>query len=156
MGGIVGDDLADDQPVEEHTHSRQMLFDGRPGAALGFERLEPGGDMQRLDAGQLFQTMGRTPSGKAAHGAIVGAAGVVVGNLGDEEFEGALARARFLEKEPRRFARSQVGQGFPALAFGRESEREYFGGQSAVATFRMMWRAAVKIIWHSLSLSGHR
>ncbi len=156
MGGIVGDDLADDQPVEEHTHSRQMLFDGRPGAALGFERLEPGGDMQRLDAGQLFQTMGGTPGRKAAHGAIVGAAGMVVGDLGNEEFQGTFSRAGFLEKEPWRFAGSQVGQSFPALAFGLESEREHFGGQSAVFTFRIIWRAAVNIIWHSLSLSGHR
>jgi hypothetical protein len=137
MGRIVGDDLADDQPVEEHAHGRQMLFHGRPGAALGFERFEPGGDMHRLDAAQLFQTMGRTPSRKAAHGAIVGAAGMVVGNLGDKEFQGtfsrALARAGFLEKEPRRFAGSQVGEGFPALAFGRgrpSCQREDFGGQS--------------------------
>ena len=150
MGRIVRDDLPDDQPVEEHAHGRQMLFDGRPGTALGFERLEPGGDMQRLDAAQLFQTMGGTPSRKAAHGAIVGAAGMVVGDLGDEEFEGALARARFLEKEPGRFAGSEVGE-VPCPGF-RVGQREDFGGQSEVVAFRIIWRAAVNIIWHTLSL----
>jgi hypothetical protein len=34
------DDLPDHQPVEEHAHDRQMLFHGRPGTAIGFERLE--------------------------------------------------------------------------------------------------------------------
>ena len=54
---------------------------------------------------------------------------MVVGDLGDEEFERPLARTGFLQKEPRRFARSEVGE-FPALAFGCGRQREDFGGQS--------------------------
>ena len=53
---------------------------------------------------------------------------MVVGDLGDEEFEGALARARFLEEQPGRFARTEVG-GFPALDL-RRGCREDLGGQN--------------------------
>ena len=109
MGRIVRDDLPDDEPVEEHAHSCEMLLDGRPGTDISFERLEPGSDMHRLDAAQLFQTMGRTPSRKAAHGAIVGAAGMVVGNLGDEEFESALSNARFMANK-RRICPTETGR----------------------------------------------
>ena len=49
---VGGDDLAGDQPVEQHADGGQVLLDGRLLEILA-ERLDVGGDVQRLDVGEL-------------------------------------------------------------------------------------------------------
>ena len=52
MGRVGGDDLAGDQPVEQHADRRQVLLDRRL-LEIFPERLDLGRDMQRLDIGEL-------------------------------------------------------------------------------------------------------
>ena len=59
MRRVDGEDLADDEPVEQHADRRQVLLDGRPGgralshgAIAGvrhLQRFDIGGDMEGLD-----------------------------------------------------------------------------------------------------------
>ena len=60
MGRIGRDDLAGDQPVEQHADRGEVLLDRRLLEILG-HRLDIGGDMQRLDIGDLAdRCAGRT------------------------------------------------------------------------------------------------
>ena len=52
MGRIGGDDLAGDQPVEQHADGGEVLLDRRLLEILA-KRLDIGGDMQRLDIGDF-------------------------------------------------------------------------------------------------------
>jgi hypothetical protein len=130
-----------------------MLFHRRPGTALGFERLEPGGDMDRLDLAQLVDAVRRTPRRETTDGAIVSSAGVVVGDLGDEEFEGTFSRAGFLEKKPRWFAGSEGGKGFPALEFGRQGERQDLRNEGVILSLSELFGVIPSTLFGILSLS---
>jgi hypothetical protein len=50
VGRVGGDDLAGDQPVEQHSDGGEVLLDRRLFKILA-ERLDIGGDMERLDNG---------------------------------------------------------------------------------------------------------
>ena len=47
--GVEGQDLADDEPVEEHPQRREVLFDSSPARAPGRELLDVGRDHHGLD-----------------------------------------------------------------------------------------------------------
>jgi hypothetical protein len=63
MRRVDGEDLADDQPVEQHADRGQVLLDGRLGRCALFHGRTPGvahlqrlqirGDMERLDIREL-------------------------------------------------------------------------------------------------------
>jgi hypothetical protein len=67
MRRVDGEDLADDEPVEQHADRGQVLLAGRigrgalfycPVAGLrDFQRLDVGSDMQRLDIDELADAM---------------------------------------------------------------------------------------------------
>ena len=60
VGRVGGDDLAGDQPVEQHADGGEVLLDRRLLEILA-ERLDIGGDVQRLDVGELADACaGRT------------------------------------------------------------------------------------------------
>ena len=86
MGRVDFENLAGDEPVEEHPERGQVLFH-RGRRHLPLQVLDEGGDMEGLDAGQLGQAVGFAPGGKTAGGVQIGAAGVVVVDLRGEEFE---------------------------------------------------------------------
>jgi hypothetical protein len=52
MRRIDCEDLADDQPVEQHADRGQVQLNGRLGVR-GLQRLDVGRDMDRLDFGEL-------------------------------------------------------------------------------------------------------
>jgi hypothetical protein len=52
LATIGGDDLAGDQPIEQHADCGQVLLDGRLLKILA-ERLDIGGDVQQFDVGDL-------------------------------------------------------------------------------------------------------
>ena len=86
MGRVDFENLAGDEPVEEHSKGGQVLLHrGRGHPAL--QVLDEGGDVKGLDAGQLGQAVGVAPVGKAAGRIQIGSAGVVVVDLRGEEFE---------------------------------------------------------------------
>ena len=88
MGRIGGDDLAGDQPVEQHADGGQVLLDGRLLEILA-QRLDIGGDMQRLDIGDLADLVLVAPGEEPAAGPVIGRAGVLVADGRGEEFEEA-------------------------------------------------------------------
>ena len=88
MGRVDFENLAGDEPVEEHPESGQVLLH-RGGRHVPLQVLDEGGDVEGLDAGQLGQAVGFAPSGETAGRVQVGAAGVVVVDLRGEEFEKA-------------------------------------------------------------------
>ena len=88
MGRVDFENLAGDEPVEEHPESGQvLLYRGRRHMTL--QVLDESGDVEGLDAGQLGQAVGFAPVGETAGRVQVGAAGVVVVDLCGEEFEKA-------------------------------------------------------------------
>ena len=93
---IGGNNLADYEPVEEHTDGGQVLLHGRPGS-LAAEFLQPGCDVNGLNGGQIRELPPQTPGGEPACGAEIRTARVVVRDMGGEE----------LPKSPRRTA---IGQ----------------------------------------------
>ncbi len=55
-----GDDLAGDEPVEQHADGSEVLLDRRFLEVLA-ERLDVGRDVQRLDVGELAQLVVLAP-----------------------------------------------------------------------------------------------
>ena len=88
MGRVGGEDLPDHQPVEQHADRGEMLLYGRLGGR-GLERLDIGGDVDRLDVGELVDAVLLQPGKKVAHGPVIGHAGVLVADRRGEEFEEA-------------------------------------------------------------------
>ena len=76
LAGVEGQDLADDEPVEEHPERREVLLDGRGRARPG-EFLYVGRDHHRLDLGKGEASV-LAPLGEAADGREVRVAGVRV------------------------------------------------------------------------------
>ena len=86
MRRIGRDDLAGDQPVEQHADGGQVLLDRRLLKILA-ERLDIGGDVQRLDIGDLADMVLVAPGEEPHGGAIIGHAGVLVADRRGEEFQ---------------------------------------------------------------------
>ena len=85
MRRIDGEDLADDEPVEQHADRREVLLDGRLGGRR-LQRLDVGGDMHRLDIDELANAVLLDPSEERADGPIISQARVPVADVGGEEF----------------------------------------------------------------------
>jgi hypothetical protein len=88
MGLIGGDDLAGDEPVEQHADGGQVLFDRRLFEVLA-ERLDIGGDMERLDIGDLADLVPVAPFEEPHGGPVIGLPCVLVADGGGEEFQKA-------------------------------------------------------------------
>lgn len=86
-GRVIGNDLLDDQPVEQSAQRGQVLLDGRGGERLAFDI---DGNVQRPDRMQL-QLVPLTPAAELSHRLHIGRARVFVANRGGEEFEEMLA-----------------------------------------------------------------
>ena len=77
---------AGDEPVEAHADGGEVLFYrglGHPGA----ERLDIGGDVERLDVDELADLVTVDPGKELRHGPVIGHAGVLVADGGGEEFQ---------------------------------------------------------------------
>jgi hypothetical protein len=69
-------------------HRRLPAFDHVLWAANGMRGINRiGGDVKRLDIGELADAMLLNPGDKGAHGPVIGHARVSVANLGGEKFE---------------------------------------------------------------------
>ena len=77
MSRVDRDHLADDEPVEQHAHRGEVLFDSRL-LMRRADRLEIRADVERLDLDQIGNAMRLAPGEEARAGAAVGGAGVVV------------------------------------------------------------------------------
>ena len=88
MSRIGGDDLAGDQPVKQHAYGGEVLLDRRLLEILP-ERLDIGGDVQRLDIGNLADLVMVAPGEEPHAGVMIRHAGVLVANGGGEELEEA-------------------------------------------------------------------
>src|SRR5260221_8935250 len=89
---VAGEDLADDQPVEEHAEGGEVLLHGRLGE-LVLQDLDIGRDVQRLDADELGEAVRVAPREEVADGPVIGGARVLVAEGGGEEFEEAARRS---------------------------------------------------------------
>ena len=109
--GVERQDLADDEPVEEHPERREVLLDGRRRERSG-ELLDVGRDHHGLDLVES-DAAAFAPFGEAAHGREVGEAGVGVPDVGGEELPeaalGALGGGE--ERRRRRAGRGRDGAG---------------------------------------------
>jgi hypothetical protein len=118
--------MANHQPVKDHAQRGQVLFDRRLGQ-LALQFLDIGGDVQRLHIAQarqspaLAEAAPLAPVGKAARGLVIGAARILVADIGGEEAEEALGgfrigeeQRRELRAQPRERARLFVGDDFSA------------------------------------------
>jgi len=85
---IGGEDLAGDQPIDQHADGGQVLLDGRLLEILA-ERLNIGGDMQRLDVGDLADLMPVAPGEEPHDGMVISLPRVLVADGGGEEFQKA-------------------------------------------------------------------
>ena len=83
MGGIRGDHLADDKPVEQHPDRGEVLLDARLFETAA-HRFDVGRDMHRLDVDQLREAARVALGEDAPAGAVVGFAGVRIFD-GDRE-----------------------------------------------------------------------
>ena len=82
--GVYGQDLADDEPVEEHPDSGEMEFDGgRRHPALQF--FDVSGDVDRFDLAQMGEAVPLRPGSEATRGSGVGFAGVRVPDMDGAE-----------------------------------------------------------------------
>ena len=85
--GIFGNNLLDDEPVEQAAQRGQVLLDRRCRQGLGFDI---GGDVQRPDRGELKVVL-FTPAEELRSCLDIGRARVFVTDRGGEEFEEMLA-----------------------------------------------------------------
>ena len=102
MGRVDGEDLADDEPVEQHANRRQVLFGCRSGrrplfhrplAGLGdLQRLKVRGDMERLDIVEFADAVLLEPGEERTDGPVIGHARIVVLDRGGEETEETACR----------------------------------------------------------------
>jgi hypothetical protein len=77
MRGVGCDNLAGDQPVEQHADGSQVLLHRGLLKVLA-ERLDIGGDVQRLDVGELAELMMLAPGEEPADRMQIGCSGVLV------------------------------------------------------------------------------
>jgi len=84
MSGVHGEDLAHHHPIEEHSQCSQPLFHGRLGV-LPELVFDEGRDVDRLDLGQILDAMHSAERGELPDSLLVGAAGVLVADVGAEE-----------------------------------------------------------------------
>jgi hypothetical protein len=89
VGRIDVDDMARNEPVEQHAERRQVLLDGRR-RNFGLQILDESGDMERLDAGKIIEIFLRAPGGETPGGVHIGPAGMIVVDLAGED-----SRTRF-------------------------------------------------------------
>jgi hypothetical protein len=131
--------LADDEPVEQHADRGQMLLDGRlRGVALldgaiarvrHLQRLQIGGDVKRLDIGELPDAMLLEPGEERARRPVIGQAGVIVLDRSGEEIEEPLCGTVAGPGDHRRH-RQRTAQG------RRRNRRPMFRWQSPVGAHR--------------------
>ena len=98
--GVEGQDLADDEPVEEHPERSEVLLDARRRERPG-ELLDVGRDHHGLELAQGEASV-LAPLGEAAHGREVGEARVPVPEVGGEELPEAPLRVLGGGEERRR------------------------------------------------------
>jgi hypothetical protein len=91
MRRIGRDDLAGNQPVEQHADGSQVLLD-RWFLEVLAERLDIGSDVQRLDIGELADLVMVAPGEEPADRMQIRRPGVPVAGGGGEEFQEALRR----------------------------------------------------------------
>jgi hypothetical protein len=91
VGRVNGEDPAGHQPVEAHPDRREVLLDGRLGHP-GPERLDIGGDVERLDVDELADLVAVDPGKEIRDGPVIGHAGIPVADGGGEEFQEAARR----------------------------------------------------------------
>ena len=125
LAGLVGHELPDHKPVEEHSEPGQMELDrGRRNPEL--QVVDAGGDVNRLDVAQMGNAMHVAPGGEAGRGLRVGLAGVRVPDMGGEELDDASGVAGIGRIERREPAR---GGPHRRQRRGRmEGSRKVFGG----------------------------
>ena len=85
---IDGQNLADDQPVEQHADCSEVQLYRRLGRGR-LQHLYIGGDVNGLDIGELADLMLLDPGKEMARGPVIGHARVLVADRGGEEFEEA-------------------------------------------------------------------
>ena len=109
-GGRIGrHDLADHHPVEQVAQCGQAELGGRRGSRLA-QLLDVGGNMLALDRRELRDAFRLKPVEEFRRGARIGAAGVRVADVGGEEFEEAIRRARTGGGDQGRSAKATTGQ----------------------------------------------
>ena len=89
MCRVDGEDLADNQPVEQHPDRREVQFDGRLGGRL-LQHLDVSGDVNRLDVREPADLVALDPGKKVTRGPVIGHAGVLVADGRREKFKEAL------------------------------------------------------------------
>jgi hypothetical protein len=99
MRRVDREDLADDEPIEQHADRGKVLFDGRPGrralfhcriAGVGhLQRFDIRSDMERLDIDEPADAVLIEPGEERAHSSVTGHACVVVLDRGGEKIEEA-------------------------------------------------------------------
>jgi hypothetical protein len=88
--------MAGNEPIEEHPQSGKMLFHGR-GGEVALQVFQEGRDVEGLNVGELADAFLVAPFRESARGVQVRLAGVVVVDLGGQEFQhapGCLRRRR--------------------------------------------------------------
>jgi len=71
-GGIYRDDLAGDEPIEQHAHRGQALLGGRR-AMRAPEQFDMSADMQRLDVDERGEAVLLAPCEEFSNRAAIGA-----------------------------------------------------------------------------------
>ena len=116
-GGTAREDLAENQPVEEFSQRRELLFDGG-GGDLGYPAFHPGGDVDGFDAGELRDAcFFLAPGEEASAGPGVGRSGVGIADLGGEELEESFGGAWPVLADQ---VRNEIAMGWEA---GRDGQR---------------------------------
>ena len=128
--GVERQDLADDEPVEEHPQCGEVLLDARRRERAG-ELLDVGRDHHGLD---LVEGEASTfaPFGEAAHGREVGEARVGVSDVGGEELPEAALGAHGGGEERRR---RRAGRGRNGTGGGLDGEQVGEHGEGSVRGF---------------------
>src|SRR3954453_21475583 len=80
--------MADDEPIEQMTDGGEVLLDGWLRGGF-LQRLDIGGDMQRLDIDKFGDAALFEPRKKRACRPVIGHAGILVADRRGEEFEEA-------------------------------------------------------------------
>jgi hypothetical protein len=103
MRRVDGEDLAHDEPVEQHADRRQVLLDGWPGRGALLDRslaglrhlqcLDIRSDVERLDIREFANAMLLEPGEERTRGPVIGHPGVVVLDRGGEKIEETARRA---------------------------------------------------------------
>ena len=89
MGRISVDNMSRHQPVEEHANRGQVLLDRRRREFV-LQVVDEGGDMERLDLGELVNFFGCAPFGETTGGVDIGSSRMRVVDLRREKLEEAL------------------------------------------------------------------